>query len=258
MRKEIFGVVVLIVLIAINYSWLDSKIQGFFIQENYETINVTRIVDGDTIDSSIGKIRLLGINSPEKGEKYYQEAKDFLEEEVLNKNVGLEYGKDKTDRYGRTLAYLHLKGENINLKEVEEGFANYYFPSGKDIHYNEFKIAWESCIEENKFLCESSIDKCGNCIELELNYNSQEVILYNGCNYDCDLNNWAIKDEGRKNFVLQDFVLEKGKEIKIKTGEGEDTSEILYWKGETYVWTRTGDTLFLRDGLGKLVLWYSY
>jgi len=33
---------------------------------------------------------------------------------------------------------------------------------------------------------------------------------------------------------------------------------ILFWKGKDYVWTSTGDTLFLRDDEGKLVLWEMY
>jgi len=260
-KKEIVVIIFLITLvIVVNYSWMDSKLQGFLIQENYETTKITRVIDGDTVDSDIGKIRLLGINSPEKGEKYYQEAKDFLEEKVLNKTIGLEYGKDKKDRYERILAYLYLNRENINLKIVEQGLANYYFPSGKDIHYSDFRIAWESCIENNKNLCEKSENICGDCIEVKEFY-SQEIVFFNSCNYDCNLKDWKIKDEGRKNFIFPDINLEKGKEIKIKVGEkedSEDSSEILFWKGETYVWTRTGDTLFLRDDLGKLVLWKSY
>jgi len=30
------------------------------------------------------------------------------------------------------------------------------------------------------------------------------------------------------------------------------------WKKKDYVWTKTGDSLFLRDSKGKLVLWKSY
>ena len=258
-KRSYIIILILVIILAINYNWLDSKLEGFLIQENYETTKITRIVDGDTVDSDIGKIRLLGINTPEKGESYSSNAKEFLEEMVLNKTVKLEYGKDKTDRYGRTLAYLYLKGENINLKIVEQGFANYYFPSGKDIHYNEFRMAWESCIEENKYLCEASANKCKSCIELRgLGAYSKEVIFYNNCEFDCELTNWKIKDEGRKNFVFPEIVLEKGKEIKIKTGEGKDSSEVLFWEGYDYIWTNTGDTLFLRDDEGKLVLWESY
>ena len=256
-KETIFLISLIVLLIAINYSWLDSLIINSF--SDYETTKITRIVDGDTVDSDIGKIRLLGINSPEKGEKYYQEAKDFLNEELLNKTAIIEYGKDKTDRYNRTLGYLFLNDENINLKQVELGLANYYFPSGKDIYYDNFKEAWEICIKNNKNLCEKSKDLCAECIELkEFNYNSQEVVFYNSCNYNCNLNNWKIKDEGRKKFIFRDFNLEKEKEIKIKVGEGIDNGEILFWTGEDYVWTKTGDTLFLRDDQGKLVLWRAF
>ena len=40
-------------------------------------------------------------NSPERGEPYYAEAKEFLNERILNKTVRLEFGKDKYDRYNR-------------------------------------------------------------------------------------------------------------------------------------------------------------
>ena len=182
-----------------------------------------------------------------------------MNEKILNKTVKLEYGKDKKDRYNRTLAYIFLNDENINLKQVEQGFANYYFPSGKDVYYNNFKEAWENCIKENKNLCEKSKDICAKCIELkELNYNSQEAVFYNSCDYDCNLNGWKIKDEGRKTFIFSNFNLDGNKELKIKVGEGTDNSDILFWKGEDYVWTKTGDTLFLRDSEGKLILFESY
>ena len=61
-------------------------------------------------------------------------------------------------------------------------------------------------------------------------------------NEGCDLNNWQIKEEGRKKLEL-DFNLEPNKEKIIEFGG---------------MWTETGDTLFLRDDEFKLVLWYSY
>ena len=256
-KETIFLISLIVLLIAINYSWLDSLVINSF--SEHESIKITRIVDGDTVDSDIGKIRMLGINTPEKKEKYYQEAKDFLNEELLNKTVRIEYGKDKKDRYNRTLGYLFLNNENVNLKQIENGFANYYFPSGKDIYYDDFKKAWETCIESNKNLCEKSKNICAECIELKnLDYDSQEVVFSNSCNYDCNLNNWKIKDEGRKNFVFQNFDLKSKKEVKIIVGEGTNNGEILFWTGKDYVWTKTGDTLFLRDDKGKLVLWKWY
>jgi hypothetical protein len=83
----------------------------------------------------------------------------------------------------------------------------------------------------------------------------QEVVFYNKCNFDCDLESWEIKDEGRKKFIFPNFILEGNQELKVIVGDLENYGNNLYWKGETYVWTSTGDTLFLRDNYGKLVLW---
>jgi len=257
-KKNIIILVSLIIaLLVINYPFLDKALQKFL--TNYESVKVERVIDGDTIKSQNQSIRLLGINSPEKGELYYTEAKEFLENEILNKTVNLEYGKERYDKYQRVLAYVFLDNININLKLVEKGFGNFYFPSGKDNYYNKFKDAWEECINNNLNLCENSVNKCSSCIELrELNVNNQRVILYNNCNFSCDLTNWEIKDEGRKKFVFEDFVLNSGDEVEIVIGEGINSDDRLYWSGEEYVWTETGDALFLRDEDGKLVLWESY
>ena len=257
-RKQIVLLVFLIFLLfVINYPFLNKTLENFLTDS--KIVKIDRIIDGDTVEVNGSSVRFLGMNTPERGEFYYLEAKEFLEELILNKTVRLESGKDEYDKYGRLLAYVFLNGENINLKLVEEGFANFYFPSGKDIYYNKFKESWNKCIENNKNLCEKSKNVCMECIELkEFDYNNQEVIFYNKCSFDCELTNWYIKDEGRKNFVFPEFVLNKNKEVRITVGEGNNNDEILFWKNEDYVWTSAGDTLFLRDSKGKLVLWESY
>jgi len=257
-QRQIFLLVFLIILLfAVNYSWIDSTLINFFNEQ--ETGIVERVIDGDTIIINNKSVRLLGINSPERGEYYYEEAKIFLEEKILSKKVGLEFGKEKYDKYERILAYIFIDRKNVNLELVKEGFANFYFPSGKDKYYLDFEKAWKSCVKKNKNLCENSTDKCSNCIELKkFDYENQEIIFYNKCDFNCDLTNWEIKDEGRKNFIFPEIVLDKRKEIKIIVGEGVDASSNLFWGGEEYVWTRTGDTLFLREDNKKLVLWESY
>jgi len=255
-KREIILLIVLIIFfIFINYNFTDNAIKNFL--DESETVHVERIIDGDTI--VVGNdthVRLSGINTPEKGEKYYNEAKEFLTKIILNKTIVLEYGKEKYDRYDRELAYVFYKDANINLELVDEGYANFYFPSGRDEYYDKFLRNWEHCLSNNKNLCEKSKDKCADCIELkELDITKQETIFYNKCSFDCDLTNWNIKDEGRKNFIFGDFILEKNKEIKIIVGNKTNSEDVLYWKGEDYVWTETGDTLFLRDEEGKLVLW---
>jgi len=247
----------IILFVGLNYNFLDKFVLGFLV--NYEIVEVERVIDGDTIVVNGSSRRLLGINSPEKGEKYSLEAKEYLENWVLEKDVGLKYGAEKEDRYGRGLVYTFVGTENINLKLVEQGFANYYFPSGKDSYYNNFRKAWEKCIGNNINLCEKSIDVCGECVELKIfNFEDEVVIFENVCDFDCDLNNWEIKDEGRKTFLFENFVLKNGEEIIILVDDLEDEEGVFYWSGKNYVWTNTGDTLFLRDREGRLVLWESY
>lgn len=242
-------------LFVLNYSFLDDTLEKYF--NSYEEGFVERVVDGDTIIVEGKSVRLLGINTPEKGERYYLEAKEFLEKEILNQTIYLKSGTDDTDLYNRKLRYIYHSGENVNRKLVEAGYANYYFPSGKDVFYDSFVESWKNCIGNDVNLCEKSEDICSECIELkEFDYDEEIIILENVCSDSCNLGGWDIKDEGRKHFRFKDFVLD-GK-VKIIVGEGTDTKTRLYWGKETYVWTKSGDTLFLRDSEGKLVLWEGY
>lgn len=251
--KILLGILVL-VFIAMNYTSLNN----FLVKNlsNEETIKIERVIDGDTVVVNGSSFRLLGINTPERGEYLYSEAKKYTEENVMNKSLTAE--KKGKDRYDRELAYLYDGDKNINLEIVREGYAGYYFPSGKDAHYNEFAKAWGECLNENKNLCERSSNKCSSCIELsEWNFKTQKVVLYNKCNFDCFLNKWTIKDEGRKKFVFGNFTLKNLEYVSIIVGNKTDTQNTFYWKGYSYVWTSTGDSLFLRDSEGKLVLWES-
>ncbi len=254
-KKQVFLLVSLIILLfVINYSFLDSALINFLNEE--ESVIVERVIDGDTVIVGNKSTRLLGINSPEKGELYYKEAKEFLENLVLNRSLTIEITGQ--DQYYRNLAYLFDGNKNINLELVEKGFANVYILDERK-YENELRRVWKKCVKNNNNLCEKSKDECVDCIELrKFDYENEIVIFYNRCDFDCDLNEWEIKDEGRKRFVFEEFVLEKDREVMIKVGEGINNKEKLFWTGQKYVWTNTGDTLFLRDKEGKLILWKNY
>lgn len=90
---------------------------------------VVTVVDGDTIYLHDGThVRYLGINSPEKGQPYYDEAKAYNEKTVMGKQVKLEYDQYRFDRYDRVLAYVFIDGKSMSLEMVLKGlakFANY-------------------------------------------------------------------------------------------------------------------------------------
>lgn len=65
----------------------------------------TRVIDGDTIElETIGKVRLIGVDTPER-----KEAAAFTRELVEGRNVWLEYDQRRRDTYNRTLAYVFLE-----------------------------------------------------------------------------------------------------------------------------------------------------
>lgn len=249
MKKGInilFLIVLILVFVFMNY----SSFEGFVVEnlDNIELVQVERVIDGDTVVVNGTSVRMLGLNTPERGEKYYSDAKKYTESLVMNKTVKIE--RRGKDRYERELAYLFdiETGKNINAEIVRKGYANYYFPDGHDNYYNLFVEAWEECILSNKNLCEKSSDKCVNCIGIHKFGPDEELVLYNNCGFDCDFNMWSVKDEGRKTFVFEDFVLKEDYQVTLTA---EDFNQ-------TYVWTNTGDTMFLRDEEGKLVLWENY
>jgi micrococcal nuclease len=92
-------------------------------------VKVTRIIDGDTFEIETGeKVRMIGINTPEISDVYGKEAKYYLSELILNKNIELQtdnISKDR-DRYQRLLRYVILDGVDLNKKMIEDGFAFAY------------------------------------------------------------------------------------------------------------------------------------
>jgi micrococcal nuclease len=96
------------------------------------------IVDGDTIHISDGStVRLIGIDTPERGQCGYHEASAALAELIGARNVTLVPGaRDDTDRYGRLLRYVEVDGVDVDLKMIESGraIARYDGRDGYGVH----------------------------------------------------------------------------------------------------------------------------
>jgi len=97
---------------------------------------VDSIYDGDTITCTIDcgfglnlkkqKIRLLGLNAPEmRGDEREQGiiARDRLRERILEKNILIKTVKDKKGKYGRYLATIFYRDENINEWLINNNYA---------------------------------------------------------------------------------------------------------------------------------------
>ena len=113
---------------------------------------VSKIIDGDTIIIEGESVRLLGIDTDERGQPCYSAAKNRIEELVLDKEVELVADTEDKDMYKRYLRYIFLDGENINLKLVQEGLAVARF-SPENIKYKQEIIDAEKQARENKIGC---------------------------------------------------------------------------------------------------------
>lgn len=90
---------------------------------------VVGIQDGDTItllDASNGsfRIRLLGIDAPEKNQPFGKVAKQVLSDRVFGQRI--QVATRGRDRYGRTLGKLLLQGKDINLEMLRQGLVWFY------------------------------------------------------------------------------------------------------------------------------------
>ena len=120
-----------------SYSW-----------EPDATTVVTRVIDGDTFDTSAGdRIRLADINAPNSSEPGYVDAKDFLTSLVYQKTVYLDtddlYRIEPYDR----LVYVDFNAThlmNVNKALLVEGYAQIWE------HDNEFNSStWTLYVPKN-------------------------------------------------------------------------------------------------------------
>jgi micrococcal nuclease len=97
------------------------------------SVVVTRVVDGDTVEVDSGgrvvDVRMIGVDTPESVapgqpvECFARRASEFTERSLQGRRVRLEFDVQRTDRYGRTLAYVWLDGRLFNEVLLARGYA---------------------------------------------------------------------------------------------------------------------------------------
>ena len=112
--------------------------------------SVIRVIDGDSLDTGRGLVRLFGVDTPERGQRCYSKAKDRLQR-LAGNSIRLEPGPRATDQYGRLLAYTYTKdGLSIDEILVREGLASAWT---KDGQHREYLVSLEQEARRNKSGC---------------------------------------------------------------------------------------------------------
>ena len=113
--KKLFATLLLLLSCSLQAATLQGKVVG--------------VADGDTITvldatNTKHKIRLQGIDAPEKAQAFGQKSKQSLSQMVYNKQVVVEY--QKKDKYGRTLGKVLHNGTDVCLEQIKLGMAWHY------------------------------------------------------------------------------------------------------------------------------------
>lgn len=115
-----------------------------------DTAKVLHVSDGDTFIASTKKgktkVRLYGVDAPEKSQEYGLKSLSYLQFLISNKNVKLKVMG--IDQYGRTIAKVFYNGTDINTEMISSGNAWWYeqFARNEKIYEKAQKSAKEQKI----------------------------------------------------------------------------------------------------------------
>ncbi|WP_224335412.1 DUF4350 domain-containing protein [Haloprofundus halobius] len=90
------------------------------------------------------------------------------------------------------------------------------------------------------------------------NLNDEYVVFENVGESPLDLTDWQVKDEVDKTYTFPTFTLDAGAQVTLYTGSGTDTDTELYWGQSAPVWNNSGDTVYVYDDTGVLMIAESY
>ena len=132
--------------------------------------NITRVVDGDTVDAEIdcgfdiifkSRIRLYGIDTPESRTRDLDEkargklASQFIKDKIAEaKLVKVKTKLDKKGKFGRVLGSIIADNEDLNELMVKNYLAVAYFGQSKDDIEAEHLVNRDKLIELGKFIPE--------------------------------------------------------------------------------------------------------
>jgi endonuclease YncB( thermonuclease family) len=240
-----------------------------------EVATVVSVTDGDTIrvdyeGGSNEAVRLIGINTPEKGECFAAEATAALNALLGGVSVIMTTDISDRDQYGRLLRYIYLPdGTFVNGVMVRQGYAlaRDYPPDS-----SQSEILGQAQAEAvSDELGMWAPDACGPAettsglviadVEADApgddntNLNGEWVDISNQGSTTAGLTGWVLKDDSSSHRYRfpEGFTLAPGSTVRVYSGCGNDSAAELYWcNRDSAVWNNSGDTAFLLDPSGNI------
>jgi micrococcal nuclease len=234
---------------------------------NSEQVTVAYVFDGDTVELSDGrKVRYIGLNTPERDQPFYEEAREANRKLVEGMPVLIELDVQVTDRYGRLLAYVWVGEQLVNLELVRQGYGSAYTQAPNLRHTDAILAAeQEARAAQVGLWLPADVPVKIRFINYDapgadhLNPNGEWVELVNEGTEAVDLSGFSLKDEANHIYTFDAVHLEPGEALAVHSGVGQDGPGSVYWGLiEDAIWSNGGDTAYLRDPEGRLVDIYGY
>lgn len=147
--NSLVGLYLVLIVLTLFYIFSYNRAPLGSISSNRQIAHVVEVIDGDTVNILAGdKVRLIGINAPEKGDPYSVEAKERLENLIGGRDVLLEYDNEKRDHYNRLLAYIYVGDLFVNKLMAGEGLAYSYIVPPNDRYEYEIEVAEREAEQE--------------------------------------------------------------------------------------------------------------
>ena len=231
---------------------------------------VVRIIDGDTFELASGdSVRLLHINTPEKGEVGADEATALCKKLAENKTVELRFGKVFEDHYGRLLAEVYAEGQSINQRLIEEGLAHVFLippvPAKDRKRLIKAQVnarskgvgIWK---EDPRYSGEFHITSFKHNARGDdrENLNGEYVRIANIGSKPANLEGDRIENKRGEGLTLPAIRIPVGRTIKIRVGTGK--AQLKPRKGQQYhymgrtqpLWSNKGDEAVLKRPDGSI------
>ncbi len=129
--------ILLVLLLFFNCVEAQNKLT---VNDTGQTGTVVKIIDGDTFDlltkeKKTIRVRMNGIDCPERKQDFYKVSKNALADYIFKKEIRLLI--TGRDRNKRTIAIVYYNGININLAMIRNGYAWHYKKYSADTTFAE-------------------------------------------------------------------------------------------------------------------------
>ncbi len=243
--------------------------------DDAELVPVQMVLDGDSLaverDGRRTEVRLAGINTPESGECFGDDARNLTRQLAGDEVVLVPVeGEDDLDQFGRLLRNVWADETWINLELVRNGAAialqtgtpdEAALVAAEDIAWQEGRGLWGSTVcggfTAGPRVTDIRFDPPGRDFE---NKEEEFLLIANEGDEPVDIGGWIIRDESsthRYRFPAG-TTLAPGEGVRLRTGCGSDGERDLYWCADDAVWSNGGDTAILQTASGTVVDRWKY